>query len=27
LWLEGFKRSNVVSVSGIPEFSYKYVFL
>jgi hypothetical protein len=27
LWLEGFKRSNVVSVSGIPEFSYKYVFI
>ncbi|KAJ6976320.1 hypothetical protein NC653_031992 [Populus alba x Populus x berolinensis] len=23
LWLEGFKRSHVVSVSGIPEFSYK----
>lgn len=22
-WLEGFKRSNVVSVSGIPEYSYK----
>ena len=27
LWLEGFKRSHVVSVSGILEFSYKYVFL
>lgn len=26
-WLEGFKRSNVVSVSGIPEYSYKYTFL
>ncbi|KDP39031.1 hypothetical protein JCGZ_00788 [Jatropha curcas] len=23
LWLEGFKRSNVVAVSGIPEYSYK----
>ncbi|WRX28253.1 hypothetical protein QQP08_020740 [Theobroma cacao] len=23
VWLEGFKRSNVVSVSGIPEYSYK----
>ncbi|KAH7546617.1 hypothetical protein FEM48_Zijuj01G0220100 [Ziziphus jujuba var. spinosa] len=23
LWLEGFKKSNVVSVSGIPEYSYK----
>ncbi|KAJ4843816.1 Calcium/calmodulin-regulated receptor-like kinase 1 [Turnera subulata] len=22
-WLEGFKRSNVVSMSGIPEYSYK----
>lgn len=27
LWLEGFKRSNTVSFSGIPEYSYKYVFL
>lgn len=26
MWLEGFKRSNVVSASGIPEYSYKYVF-
>ena len=26
LWLEGFKRSNGVSVSGIPVYSYKYVF-
>ena len=23
LWLEGFKRSNAVSVSGIPEYSHK----
>ncbi|KAK4794184.1 hypothetical protein SAY86_012178 [Trapa natans] len=23
LWFDGFKRSNVVSVSGIPEYSYK----
>ncbi|KAJ9182756.1 hypothetical protein P3X46_006714 [Hevea brasiliensis] len=23
LWLEGFKKSNVVAVSGIPEYSYK----
>lgn len=23
MWLEGFKRSNVVSASGIPEYSYK----
>ncbi|KAI4366122.1 hypothetical protein MLD38_022040 [Melastoma candidum] len=23
LWLDGFRRSNVVSVSGIPEYSYK----
>ncbi|XWS51954.1 hypothetical protein CRYUN_Cryun11dG0026000 [Craigia yunnanensis] len=23
MWLEGFRRSNVVSVSGIPEYSYK----
>lgn len=23
LWLEGFKRNNVVSASGIPEYSYK----
>lgn len=23
LWLEGIKKSNVVSVSGIPEYSYK----
>ncbi|KAG6764032.1 hypothetical protein POTOM_031486 [Populus tomentosa] len=27
LWLEGFKRSHVVSVSGIPEFSYKVMRL
>lgn len=27
MWLEGFKRSNVVSASGIPEYSYKYDFL
>lgn len=26
LWFDGFKRTNVVSVSGIPEYSYKYVF-
>lgn len=25
-WLEGFKKSNVVAVSGIPEYSYKYEF-
>ena len=25
-WLDGFKRSNMVSASGIPEYSYKYVF-
>ncbi|XWS27912.1 hypothetical protein CRYUN_Cryun25bG0020900 [Craigia yunnanensis] len=23
MWLEGFRRSNIVSVSGIPEYSYK----
>ncbi|KAF2314249.1 hypothetical protein GH714_024492 [Hevea brasiliensis] len=27
LWLEGFKKSNVMAVSGIPEYSYKYVSL
>ncbi|KAJ6937765.1 hypothetical protein NC652_012155 [Populus alba x Populus x berolinensis] len=27
LWLEGFKRSHVVSVSGIHEFSYKVMRL
>lgn len=27
LWLEGFKKSNMMAVSGIPEYSYKYVFL
>ena len=26
-WLEGFRRSNVVSASGILEYSYKYAFL
>lgn len=27
LWFDGFRRSNVVSVSGILEYSYKYVLL
>lgn len=27
MWLEGFKRSNVVSASGIPVYSFKYGFL
>ena len=26
-WLDGFKKSSMVSASGIPEYSYKYVFL
>lgn len=27
VWLDGFRRSNVVSASGILEYSYKYAFL
>lgn len=27
LWLDGFRRSNVVSASGILEYPYKYAFL
>ena len=26
-WLEGCKKSNTVSASGLPEYSYKYEFL
>lgn len=26
-WLDGIKKSNMVSASGIPEYSYKYAFL
>lgn len=25
MWLDGFKKSSMVSFSGIPEYSYKYV--
>lgn len=27
LWFDGFRRTNVVSASGILEYSYKYAFL
>ena len=26
-WPDGFKKSGMISVSGIPQYSYKYVFL
>lgn len=26
-WIDGFKKSNMISASGILEYSYKYVFL
>lgn len=25
-WLDGFKKSNMVSASGLPEYAYKYEF-
>jgi len=26
-WFDGFKKSSVVSASGIPEYCYRYAFL